>query len=233
MEINELKQKVYEANMELVKNELVILTWGNVSMVDRKKGIMVIKPSGVNYQTMRAEDMVTVSLKSGKPIDKHLRPSSDTPTHLELYRRFPRIGGVVHTHSTFATVFAQAGMSLPPLGTTHADAFYGTIPCVEKLSKFEIEKNYEANTGKAIVATFKSKHLDYMATPAALLQSHGPFAWGIDAHEAVKNAITLEAVAKMAYLTLTLNPKVAYIDKYLSDKHYDRKHGKKAYYGQK
>lgn len=233
MDINKLKELVYQANLELVKNNLVILTWGNVSMVDREKGVMVIKPSGVDYQHMKASDMVVVSLKDGKTINSRYKPSSDTPTHLELYRRFKKIGGIAHTHSTFATSFAQAGLDIPALGTTHADTFYGDIPCAEKLPRKAIINNYEHNTAIAIVNTFSLRNYDYLATPGVILQSHGPFTWGKDAHEAVKNAITLEAVAKMAYLTLTLNPKVKKIDQYLSDKHYERKHGKNAYYGQK
>lgn len=233
MELSKLKELVYQANLELVKNNLVVLTWGNVSMVDRQKGVMVIKPSGVDYATMKASDMVVVSLKDGKTLNSRYKPSSDTPTHLELYRRFIKIGGIVHTHSTFATAFAQAGKDIVALGTTHADTFYGDIPCAKKLTKQEIEKDYELNTGKAIVKTFKTRHIDYQAMPAVILESHGPFAWGKDAHEAVKNAITLEEVAKMAYLTLSINPKVKKIDKYLSDKHYLRKHGRNAYYGQK
>ncbi|MCQ2792370.1 MAG: L-ribulose-5-phosphate 4-epimerase [Bacilli bacterium] len=233
MELNELKEIVYQENLKLVKNGLVILTWGNVSMADREKGVFVIKPSGVNYDKMKPSDMVVVSLKTGKKVGGKLNPSSDTPTHYELYKKFKKINGIVHTHSTFATAFAQAGKDIIPLGTTHADTFYQTIPCVKKLSKNEIEKDYEANTGKAIIKEFNKRHLDYMATPAAILQSHGPFAWGKDASSAVKNAITLEAAAKMAYLTIHLNPKVNPIDKYLSDKHYNRKHGKNAYYGQK
>ncbi|MCQ2752958.1 MAG: L-ribulose-5-phosphate 4-epimerase [Bacilli bacterium] len=231
MDLKKLKEIVYQENLNLVKHDLVVLTWGNVSAVDRAKGVMVIKPSGVSYEKMKATDMVVVSLKTGKTINSHYRPSSDTPTHLELYRKFPHIGGIVHTHSPFATAFAQAGLDIVPLGTTHADTFYGAIPCIKKLSKQAIQKDYELNTGKAIVNAFKK--LDYEAMPAALLQSHGPFAWGQDAHEAVKNAVTLEAVAKMAFITLRLNPKTPKIDQYLSDKHYQRKHGKNAYYGQK
>ncbi len=233
MTINELKKIVYQENLNLVKNGLVILTWGNVSMCDRKLGVFVIKPSGVSYETMKPEDMVVMSLKTGKKVSGKLNPSSDTPTHYELYKKFTKINGIVHTHSTFATSFAQAGMDIVPLGTTHADTFFNNVPCAKKLSAKEIKDAYEANTGKAIIKEFNRRHIDYIATPAILLQSHGPFAWGKDAHEAVKNAVTLEAVAKMNFLTLTLNPKVKRIDQYLSDKHYLRKHGKNAYYGQK
>lgn len=233
MDINKLKKIVYEENLNLVKNDLVILTWGNVSMCDRKLGVFVIKPSGVSYEKMKPEDMVVVSLKTGKKVSGKLNPSSDTPTHYELYKKFTKINGIVHTHSTFATAFAQAGVDIIPLGTTHADTFFNAVPCVKKLTKKEIEGNYEANTGLAIIREFKKRDICYLETPAAILESHGPFAWGKDAHEAVKNAVTLEAVAKMNFLTYTINPKVKKIDQYLSNKHYERKHGKNAYYGQK
>lgn len=233
MDINKLKKIVYEENLNLVKNDLVILTWGNVSMADRKLGVFVIKPSGVSYEKMKPEDMVVVSLKTGKKVSGKLNPSSDTPTHYELYKKFTKINGIVHTHSMFATAFAQAGQDIIPLGTTHADTFFNAIPCVKKLTKKEIEGNYEANTGLAIIREFKKRDICYLETPATILESHGPFAWGKDAHEAVKNAITLEAVAKMNFLTYSINPKVKKIDQYLSNKHYERKHGKNAYYGQK
>ena len=233
MDINKLKKIVYEENINLMKNKLVILTWGNVSMADRKLGVFVIKPSGVSYEKMKPEDMVVISLKTGKKVGGKLNPSSDTPTHYELYKSFPKVNGVVHTHSMYATAFAQAGKDIAPLGTTHADTFYKSVPCAKKLTAKEIKNNYELNTGKAIVKEFKRRHLDYLATPAVLLESHGPFTWGKDAHEAVKNAVTLEAVAKMNYLTCKVNPKVKIIDQYLSNKHYQRKHGKNAYYGQK
>jgi len=233
MTIKELKKIVYEANMDLVKHELVILTWGNVSAIDREKGLVVIKPSGVEYSKMKPEDMVVVDLETGKVVEGKLNPSSDTPTHLELYRKFPKIGSVIHTHSTFATSWAQAGKSIPCFGTTHADAFYGSIPCAPKLTAKEIKDDYELNTGKAIVKLFKSKKLDYVAVPGVILQSHGPFVWGKDVKEAVKNAVTLEEVAKMAYIAQHINPQLNPVDKYLLDKHYNRKHGKNAYYGQK
>lgn len=233
MKINELKEIVYKQNLALVKHKLVILTWGNVSGIDRQKGLVVIKPSGVDYSKMKASDMVVVSLKTGKVVQGNKRPSSDTPTHLELYRNFPKIGGIVHTHSTYATAWAQAGMDIPAFGTTHADCFYGNIPCAKKLSKQEINSNYELNTGKAIVREFKKRKLNYFHVPGIILQSHGPFAWGKDPKEAVNNAITLEACAHMAYLTKALKKNVAKIDKYLADKHHERKHGKNAYYGQK
>lgn len=232
MTIKELKEVVYKQNMELVKHNLVVLTWGNVSAIDRKKSLVVIKPSGVSYSKMKPSDMVVVSLKTGKVVEGKLKPSSDTPTHLELYRKFKNIGGVVHTHSTYATAWAQAGLDIPALGTTHADAFYGKVPCIKKLSKAEINGAYELNTAKAIIRTFKAKKINYVNVPGALSQSHGPFTWGKDAKEAVKNAITLEEVAKMAYLTLKIK-KTLPIDKYLANKHYQRKHGKNAYYGQK
>lgn len=233
MTIKELKKQVFLANMALVKNNLVVLTWGNVSAIDRQKGLVVIKPSGVSYETMKEQDMVVVDLNTGKVVEGNLNPSSDTPTHLELYKQFKDIGSVVHTHSTFATSWAQAGKDIPAYGTTHADAFYGSVPCANKLSKSEIESNYELNTGKAIVKLFNNKKIDHNAVPAVILQSHGPFTWGKNPKDAVKNAITLEEVAKMAYLTININPSVKPIDKYLADKHYNRKHGKNAYYGQK
>jgi len=228
--LEELKKKVYEANMDLVKNNLVILTWGNVSGIDREKGLVVIKPSGVSYDKMKSSDMVVVDL-DGNVVEGNLNPSSDTMTHLELYKEFPNIGGVVHTHSTYATSWAQSGLSIPALGTTHADTFYGSIPCSVNLTKEEIENNYELNTGKLIVRSFKE--LDYEWVPAILINGHGPFAWGKDAFDAVHNAIILEEVAKMAFITKTINPKVNSISQNLLDKHYLRKHGKNAYYGQK
>ena len=231
MELNKLKQLVYEANLALVKHNLVVLTWGNVSAIDREKGLVVIKPSGVDYKKLKPSDMVVVSLKTGKVVQGKLNPSSDTPTHLELYRKWKDIGAVVHTHSTYATAWAQAGLDIPALGTTHADTFYGPIPCAKKLSKKELQQ-YELNTGKAIVKTFAKRKIDHNAVPAIILQSHGPFAWGKDAKAAVTNAVVLEECAKMAYITKKTN-NVGPIDKYLADKHYKRKHGKNAYYGQK
>lgn len=233
MTIKELKQQVYEANMALVKHNLVVLTWGNVSGIDRKKGLVVIKPSGVCYSKMKPSDMVVVSLKTGKVVEGKLKPSSDTPTHLELYRKFPNIGGVCHTHSNFATAWAQTGLDIPPLGTTHADTFNGWIPCVKKLSKQEVEHDYELNTGKAITRRFGHMEIDYEAIPGCLVQSHGVFTWGECACCAVKHAVILEAVAKLAYCTLQIKKPTAPIDNYLLKKHYNRKHGKCAYYGQK
>jgi L-ribulose-5-phosphate 4-epimerase len=227
--LNELKKQVFEANIDLVKHGLVIFTWGNVSGIDREKGLIVIKPSGVSYDNMKAEDMVVVDL-DGNVVEGKYKPSSDTPTHIILYKKFDKIGGVVHTHSEWATSWAQAGLSIPALGTTHADYFYGPIPCTRKLSQKEIETAYEVETGNVIVETFKG--IDPLAVPGVIINGHGPFTWGTDAHNAVHNAIVLEEVAKMAHHTLTLN-KVKGIDQYLLDKHYYRKHGPEAYYGQK
>ena len=226
--LEELKLKVYEQNLALVKHGLVILTWGNVSAIDRATGLVVIKPSGVDYATMKAEDMVVVDL-DGNVIEGNCRPSSDTPTHLELYKAYPEIGGVVHTHSTYAVAFAQAGRNITAYGTTHADAFYGDVPCTRALTQAEIKSAYEKNTGKVIVETVK----DYKAMPAILVKSHGPFTWGDSPESAVEAAVILEEVAKMATLTEQLNPTTARVDRYLLDKHYFRKHGKHAYYGQK
>ena len=226
--LEELKLKVYEQNLALVKHGLVILTWGNVSAIDRATGLVVIKPSGVDYATMKAEDMVVVDF-DGNVIEGNCRPSSDTPTHLELYKAYPEIGGVVHTHSTYAVAFAQAGRSITAYGTTHADAFYGDVPCTRALTQAEIESAYEKNTGKVIVETVK----DYKAMPAILVKNHGPFTWGDSPESAVEAAVILEEVAKMATLTEQLNPTTARVDRYLLDKHYFRKHGKHAYYGQK
>lgn len=230
MEIEELKKVVYEENIRLYKSGLVKLTWGNVSQVDREKGIMAIKPSGISYDELKIDDIVVLSL-DGKIIDGKLKPSSDTPTHLYLYNHFKEIGGIVHTHSPFATSFAQAKKSIISLGTTHADSFYQEVPCTRDLTKEEIENDYEKNTGKVIVETFKDR--DYLATPAVLIASHGPFTWGKDANSALNNSIILEEVAKMAIYTLLIDKNVKPIDKDLENKHYSRKHGKNAYYGQK
>jgi L-ribulose-5-phosphate 4-epimerase len=227
--INELKKKVFEANLDLVKYGLVIFTWGNVSAIDREHGLVVIKPSGVSYDDMKADDMVVVDL-NGKVVEGKYKPSSDTPTHIVLYKKFEKIGGIVHTHSEWATSWAQSGLQIPALGTTHADYFYGPVPCTRKLSKPEVENNYEEETGNVIVETFKS--IDYSAIPAVLVNQHGPFSWGKNAHEAVHNAVCLEEVAKIAHHTLALN-KIDGIDQFLLDKHYKRKHGSGAYYGQK
>lgn len=227
--LNELKKSVFEANKGLVKHGLVIFTWGNVSGIDREQGLVVIKPSGVSYQEMTADDMVVVNM-DGKVVNGKLRPSSDTPTHLVLYKSFPEIGGIVHTHSPWATVWAQAGKTIPVLGTTHADYFYGPIPCTRKLTQSEIETAYEAETGNVIVETFNN--LNPIAIPGVLVNNHAPFTWGKSPDEAVNFAKVLEEVAKMAYRTLQLNP-LSTIDQFLLDKHYLRKHGKNAYYGQK
>lgn len=227
--LEKLKQRVFEQNVRLVKHGLVILTWGNVSGIDRERGLIVIKPSGVSYDEMTADDMVVVDL-NGKVVDGKYKPSSDTPTHIELYKAFKDIGGVVHTHSAFATAWAQAGRSIPPYGTTHADAFYGEVPCTRALEKSEIDTDYELNTGKVIVQTFSD--IDYNAVPAVIVKNHGPFTWGGSPEKAVENAVTLEEVAKMALLTERLDSGVKTVDKYLLDKHYFRKHGKNAYYGQ-
>ena len=227
--LEQLKKEVYDANMELQENGMVIYTWGNVSGIDREKELVVIKPSGVDYDKMKPEDMVVVDLK-GNVIEGNYKPSSDTATHLILYRAYPAIGGVVHTHSTWAVTFAQAGMDIPALGTTHADYFYGDIPCTRELSEEEISENYEANTGKVIVETIGDK--DPMAIPGILVKNHGPFAWGKTPAGSVYNAVVMDKVAEMAYKTMTLNPRVNRVSQYLLDKHYFRKHGANAYYGQ-
>jgi len=229
--LEELKQQVCQANLDLVKEGLVIQTWGNVSGVDREHDLVVIKPSGVPYEGMKPEHMVVVSLETGNVVEGNLKPSSDTPTHLVLYRAFKNIGGVVHTHSLYATAWAQAGKALPAYGTTQADYWYGEVPCTRKLTPAEIKTDYEANTGEVIVETFKK--LDPMQHPAVLVASHGPFTWGADAHDAVHNAIVLEFSARLASETLRLNPKTAPMQPALLDKHFLRKHGPKAYYGQK
>lgn len=225
-----LKQKVLKANLDLVKNGLVLFTWGNVSAIGKETKLVVIKPSGVSYDEMTAEDMVVVDL-NGKIVEGKLNPSSDTPTHLELYKAYPEIGGIVHTHSTYATGFAQAGRNIPAYGTTHADYFYGEVPCARSLTKAEVETEYEKNTGKVIIETFRDK--DVVAIPACLVKHHGVFAWGKDANEAVYHATVVEEVAKMACLTERINEKAELAENYLMDKHYNRKHGTNAYYGQK
>lgn len=229
--LEELKKEVYEANMMLPKYGLVTFTWGNVSGIDREKGLFVIKPSGVDYDKLSPEDMVVMGLQ-GNRVEGTLNPSSDTPTHLILYQRFPNIGGVVHTHSSWATSWAQAGRGIPCYGTTHADYLYGEIPCVRNLTKAEIADAYEKNTGVLIADEFEQKGLDYEAVPAVLCKNHGPFAWGKDANEAVHHAVVLEEVAKMAARCELINPKNQPAPQELQDKHYYRKHGKDAYYGQ-
>lgn len=227
--LERLKEEVCEANLDLVKHALVIFTWGNVSGIDRDSGLVVIKPSGVSYDQMSASDMVVVDL-DGNRVEGNLKPSSDTPTHLELYKAFENVGGIVHTHSPWATIWAQAGRGIPPLGTTHADYFYGEIPCTRKMTRLEVEGEYEKDTGKVIIERFAD--LDPQAVPGVLVNNHAPFAWGNNVHSAVHNAVVLEEVAKMAYHSLQLNGN-AEIDQFLLDKHYLRKHGKNAYYGQK
>lgn len=229
--LQELKRQVYEANMLLPKYGLVTFTWGNVSAIDRESGLFVIKPSGVEYESMKPEDMVVMDL-NGNRVEGKLRPSSDTPTHLELYKAFPEIGGIVHTHSSYATSWAQAGRSIPCYGTTHADYIYGEVPCVRCLTKEEIDEAYETNTGKLIVSEFKRSKKEIMAVPAVLCKNHGPFTWGKDAKDAVHKAVVLEEVAKMAYRTESINSKVEPAPQELQDKHYYRKHGAGAYYGQ-
>ena len=228
--LEELKQKVFEANMQLPKYGLVTFTWGNVSGIDRESGLVVIKPSGVAYDTMSAEDMVVVDL-DGKVVESKYRPSSDTPTHVELYKAFPKVGGIVHTHSSWATSWAQAGRSIPCYGTTHADYMYGEIPCVRNLTQEEIDEGYEKNTGTVIISYFQDR--DYEAVPCVLCKNHGPFAWGKDPAEAVHNAVVLEEVAKMAARCELINPHLEPAPQRLLDKHYYRKHGANAYYGQK
>ena len=226
-----LKEKVFRANLDLVKHGLVIFTWGNVSAIDRETNLVVIKPSGVSYEEMKAEDMVVVDLE-GNIVEGKLKPSSDTATHLVLYKAFPELGGIVHTHSSFATSWAQAGRNIPCYGTTHADYMYGEIPCVRCLSEEEIQGAYEENTGHLIVNEFHRLKKEPMAMPAVLCKNHGPFSWGKNALDAVHNAVVLEEVAKMAYRAELLNPKLAPAPQALQDKHYERKHGANAYYGQ-
>lgn len=229
--LEELKQKVYEANMLLPRYGLVTFTWGNVSGIDRERGLFAIKPSGVPYERLRAEDMVLVDL-DGRVAEGRLNPSSDTPTHVELYRAFEQAGGIVHTHSSYATSWAQAGRDIPCYGTTHADYFYGPVPCLRCLNEQEIAEAYEENTGRLIVSEFARLGIDPAAVPAALCRNHGPFAWGKDAEEAVHCAVVLEEVAKMAYRTELIAPGVPPAPQTLQDKHYFRKHGEGAYYGQ-
>lgn len=229
--LEQLKKEVFEANMLLPKYGLITFTWGNVSGVDREKGLMVIKPSGVDYDTMTAEDMVVVDLKTGKKVEGELNPSSDTDTHVAIYNAFPNIKGVVHTHSRWATTFAQSGMGIPALGTTHGDYFYGEIPCTRKMTAEEIGGKYELETGNVIIETFKDKSPDDI--PAVLVHSHGPFTWGTDPHNAVHNAVVLEELAFMAWHNIMMNPQISPMQQELLDKHYLRKHGANAYYGQK
>jgi len=225
-----LKEQVYRANLLLPEHDLVTFTWGNVSGINRKKGLVVIKPSGVSYEEMEAEDMVVVDLKSAAVVEGNLKPSSDTATHLELYKAFPNIGGIVHTHSRWATSFAQAGRGIMPLGTTQGDYFYGEIPCTRQMTQAEIEGEYEKQTGTVIIETFQDKDPD--AIPAVLVHSHGPFCWGVDAMNAVHNAVVLEEVSFMNFHAMMLEPNIGPMQQELLDKHYLRKHGANAYYGQ-
>lgn len=229
--LEDLKQEVYEANMKLPALGLVSFTWGNVSGIDRDKGLFVIKPSGVSYDELKPEDMVVVDL-NGKVVEGNMNPSSDTPTHTYLYNHFPNVGGIVHTHSPWAVSFAAAKMDVPAMNTTHADTFYGDIPAADALSQSEIEEDYEGNTGKTIVKTFNERHIDYEAVPAALVSQHGPFAWGPTPDKAVYNAKVLEVVAEEDYHTMSLTHNNSDLPQYLLDKHYYRKHGANAYYGQ-
>jgi L-ribulose-5-phosphate 4-epimerase len=230
--LERLKREVLDANLQLPEHGLVTFTWGNVSGIDRETGLVVIKPSGVPYDELQIDDLVVLDL-DGNIVEGSLRPSSDTPTHLALYRALPQIGGIVHTHSPGATSWAQAGRPIPALGTTHADYFYGEIPCTRTLTQEEIERGYELETGNVIIEAFEKEGLDPVAMPGILLSGHAPFSWGKNANQAVHNAVVLEEVAKMALNTYILNPQIKPIDQFLLDKHYLRKHGANAYYGQK
>ena len=232
MSYSELKEKVYQANIALVDAGLVVLTWGNASGVDRTQNVLAIKPSGVAYDKLRPDDIVVLSLESGQIVDGKARPSSDTPTHLHLAQRFPSIGGIVHTHSTHGTSFAQALRDIPCLGTTHCDNFYGAIPCTRPMRREEIESEYELNTGKVIVECFRDRKIDPANVPGVVVASHAPFAWGSNTGKAVENAIVLEFAAQMAINSFLLNPGVSPVPQVLLDKHFLRKHGPKAYYGQ-
>ena len=229
--LEQLKQQVYEANMELPRRGLVTYTWGNVSGIDRESGLFVIKPSGVEYDELRPEDLVVLDL-NGNKVEGKLNPSSDTKTHIELYKAFPELGGIVHTHSTHAVAWAQAGRDIPCFGTTHADYFYGPVPCARALTQEEIDEDYEKNTGKVIIEAFRGRNIQPMHVPGVVCSSHGPFTWGKDAAQAVYHAVVLEEVTKMALLTLQINPNAAPAPQRIQDKHFLRKHGPNAYYGQ-
>lgn len=230
--LEQLKQQVLAANLTLPQHHLVTFTWGNVSAIDRESGLVVIKPSGVEYDGMQAKDMVVVDLSSGNVVEGDKKPSSDTATHLALYRAFPHIGGIVHTHSRHATIWSQAGLDLPAWGTTHADYFYGPIPCTRQMKREEIAGDYEHETGEVIIETFTQRDIDPMQVPAVLVHSHGPFAWGKDAADAVHNAVVLEECAYMGIFSRQLTPGISAMQQSLLDKHYLRKHGANAYYGQ-
>ena len=227
--LEKLKEEVYKANMDLVKHGLVIFTWGNVSGIDRETGLVVIKPSGVDYDVMKPEDMVVVDLQ-GNVVEGRLKPSSDTPTHLAIYRAWPEVGGVVHTHSTFATAWSQAGLDIPNIGTTHADYFHEAIPCTADMTEEEVKGAYELETGNVIIKRFEG--MNPIHTPGVLVKNHGPFAWGKDPHDAVHNAVVMEQVAKMASIAFAANPDLT-MNPLLVEKHFNRKHGPNAYYGQK
>ena len=227
--LEELKEKVYRANIDLVKHGLVIFTWGNVSGIDREKGLMVIKPSGVDYDVMTPDDMVVIDIRTGEKVEGKLNPSSDTPTHLALNRAWPEIGGVVHTHSTYATAWSQAGIDLPNIGTTHADYFHKAIPCTPDMTEPEVTNDYELETGNVIIKRFED--MNPMHTPGVLVKNHGPFSWGKDPHDAVHNAVVMEQVAKLAFIAYQVNPGLT-MNPLLIEKHYLRKHGPGAYYGQ-
>ena len=230
--LEKLKETVWRANLDLVKHNLVVFTWGNVSGIDREKGLVVIKPSGVEYDRLTPEDMVVVDLATGKVVEGNLNPSSDTPTHLAIYRAFGDVGGVVHTHSTYATAWAQAGLDIPNIGTTHADYFRASIPCTEDMTEAEVKGAYELETGHVIVRRFQEAGLNPMHTPGVLVKNHGPFSWGRDAAGAVYNAVVMEQVAKMAFVSFSVNPDTT-MNPLLIEKHFSRKHGPNAYYGQK
>lgn len=230
--LEQLKEEVYKANLELPKYGLVKYTWGNASAIDRETGLFVIKPSGVDYESMKPSDMVVVDL-DGRVVEGNLKPSSDTATHAVLYKHYTEIGGIAHTHSTWATIWAQAGLDVPAMGTTHADTFYGSVPCARYLTQEEIDRGYEAETGKVIIETFEKRSLDILAVPGVLLHGHGPFTWGKDAQSAVLNSVVLDEVSKMNLFTRELNHFAAELPQRILDKHYFRKHGKDAYYGQK
>ena len=230
--LEKLKEEVFKANLELPRKGLVLFTWGNVSGIDREKGLVVIKPSGVDYDNMKAEDMVVVDLE-GKVIEGDLNPSSDTPTHIELYKKFPDIGGIVHTHSTNPPIWAQSGRDIPAYGTTQADYFYGAVPCTRKMTSEEIKGEYEKNTGTVIIETFEKREISPKFVPGVLVNSHGPFTWGKNPGEAVYNSVVLEEIAKMGISTELLNKDIKPMQQELLDKHFLRKHGENAYYGQR
>ena len=232
MSLTSLKEQVFEANLALPRHNLVTFTWGNVSAIDRDSGRVAIKPSGVDYDVMTVDDIVVVDLENGRVVEGNKKPSSDTATHLALYRAFETIGGIVHTHSRHATIWAQSGLDLPAWGTTHADYFYGKIPCTRLMTAQEIAKDYEHNTGEVIIETFRSRDISPAAVPAVLVNAHGPFAWGSDADNAVHNAVVLEEVAYMGIFSRQLTPGITDMQQVLLDKHYLRKHGANAYYGQ-